>query len=79
MFLSENVLCIAAGIGGGGLVMLAAAGSGHASSLTVLLSSAAMLVGAGLAGGWLAARHAAKIPFSESGLFRTSPDTRGHS
>jgi len=36
-----------------------------------------ILVGAAVVGGWLAARHAAKVPFSESGLFRTSSDTRG--
>lgn len=76
MFLSENMLGLAAGIAGGGLALLATVESHHAWFVAVVLSSAAILFGAGLAGGWLAARHAAKVPFSESGLFRTSSDTR---
>jgi putative ABC transport system permease protein len=77
MFLSENVLGIAAGVVFGSLAMLATGELHRASFLTILLSSAAILVGAAAGGGWLAARHAAKVPFSESGLFRTSSDTRG--
>ena len=77
MFLSENVLGIAAGITFGGLTVFAASESQHAGFLGIVLSSAAILVVASLAGGWLAARHAAKVSFSESGLFRTSSDTRG--
>lgn len=75
MFLSENILGLAAGIAVGGLALLAV-GESHKAWFAIVLSSAAILVGAGLAGGWLAARHAAKVPFSESGLFRTSSDTR---
>lgn len=79
MFLSKNVLGITMGIAVGTLAMLAIGESRHPWFLAVLLSSAAMLTGAGIAGCWIAARHAAKVPFSESGLFRTSSDTRGHS
>lgn len=77
MFLSENVLGLAAGITVSGLAMFAAGESRQAWFAAVVLSSAAILVGTCLAGSWLAARHAAKVPFSESGLFRTSADTRG--
>ena len=79
MFLSENVLGMAAGIAIGCLAMLAAGEVHHSWFLAIVSSSATVLVGAGLAGGWLTACHAAKVPFSESGLFRTSADTRGHS
>lgn len=78
MFLSENVLGLAAGIGVGGLVLLAIGEQHHGWFAAVVLSSAVTVVGAAIAGGWLAARHAAKVPFSESGLFRTSSDTRDH-
>jgi putative ABC transport system permease protein len=76
MFLSENLLGLAAGIAVGSLALFAA-GALHQRWFAVVFSSAAILVGAALAGGWLAARHAAKVPFSESGLFRTTSDTRG--
>ena len=76
MFLSENMLGLAAGIAIGGLALLAIGELHHAWFAAVVLS-AATLVGAAVVGGWLAARHAAKVPFSESGLFRTSSDTRG--
>lgn len=79
MFLSENVLGVTAGVAVGSLAMLAAGELHHPWFLAVVLSSAVMLAGAAFAGGWIAARHAAKVPFSESGLFRTSSDTRGHS
>lgn len=77
MFLSENVLGLAAGIALGSVAMLAAGESHHDWFLAVLLTSSAVLAGAGVAGGWLASRHAAQVPFSASGLFRTSSDTRG--
>jgi ABC-type lipoprotein release transport system permease subunit len=79
MFLSKNVLGITMGIAVGTLAMLAIGESRHPWFLAVLVSSAAALAGAGFAGGWIAAGHAAKVPFSESGLFRTSSDTRGRS
>lgn len=79
MFLSKNVLGITIGIAVGTLAMLAVGESRRPWFLAALLSSAAMLACAGFAGCWIAARHAAKVPFSESGLFRTSSDTRGHS
>jgi putative ABC transport system permease protein len=77
MFLSENVLGIAAGVAFGSLATFATGELHHASFVSIVPGSAAILVGAAVAGGWLAARHAAKVPFSESGLFRTSADTRG--
>ncbi|HJY38900.1 MAG TPA: FtsX-like permease family protein, partial [Steroidobacteraceae bacterium] len=52
MFLSENVLGIAAGITFGGLTVFAASESQHAGFLGIVLSSAAILVVASLAGGW---------------------------
>ena len=76
MFLRENILSLAAGIAFGGLALLAT-GELHHSWFAAVVLSAATLVGAAVVGGWLAARHAAKVPFSESGLFRTSSDTRG--
>jgi putative ABC transport system permease protein len=77
MFLSENVLGLAAGIAAGILAMLVIGESQRAWFLAIVLGSAAMLVIAGLVCGWIAGRHASKVPFSESGLFRTSSDTRG--
>lgn len=77
MFLSENVLGVAAGIAAGSFTMFAVGESHRGWFLAVVLSSAALLVVAGAVGGWIAGRHAAKVPFSESGLFRTSADTRG--
>jgi ABC-type lipoprotein release transport system permease subunit len=79
MFLSENVLGIAAGIAVSSIAMLAIGESRHSSFVPVGLISAAMLAAACSMGGWIAGRHASKVPFSESGLFRTSSDTRGHS
>ncbi|HKR35952.1 MAG TPA: FtsX-like permease family protein, partial [Steroidobacteraceae bacterium] len=78
MFLSENVFAIAAGIAIGSIAMLAAGESRHPWFVTVVLISAATVAAAGALGGWIAGRHASKVPFSESGLFRTSSDTRGH-
>jgi ABC-type antimicrobial peptide transport system permease subunit len=74
MFLSENVFAIAAGIAIASIAMLAAGESRHPWFVTVVSISAACTIG-----GWVAGRHASKVPFSESGLFRTSSDTRGHS
>ena len=79
MFLSENVFAIAAGIAIGSIAMLAAGESRYPWFATVVLISAATVAAAGAIGGWIAGRHASKVPFSESGLFRTSSDTRGHS
>lgn len=68
MFLSENVLGLAAGIAVGSVAMLAALAAGialgsvamlaageshHDWFLAVLLTSSAVLAGAGVAGGWL--------------------------
>lgn len=80
MFLSENVLGVLAGVvvGGLALAMLAIGERLHSWFLAVLLSTAALLILAALGGGWLAARHAARVRFDASGLFRTSADTRGH-
>ena len=77
MFLSENVLGVVAGIAVGSFAMFVVGESHRAGFLAVLFGSAAMLVVACAVGGWIAGRHAAKVPFSESGLFRTSSDTRG--
>ncbi|HKS55012.1 MAG TPA: FtsX-like permease family protein [Steroidobacteraceae bacterium] len=77
MFLSENVPGLAAGIVGGGGAMFIAGAFYRAGFLAVVLGSAALLVVACTVGGWIAGHHAAKVPFSESGLFRTSSDTRG--
>lgn len=77
MFLSENVLGVAAGIIAGSFVMFAVGESHRDGFLAAMLSSAALLIVAGAVGGWIAGRHAAKVPFSESGLFRTSVDARG--
>ena len=77
MFLSENMLGIAAGIAIGSIAMLAAGGLRHSWFVTVVSSSAAMLAAVGAIGGWIAGRHASKVPFGASGLFRTSSDTRG--
>lgn len=77
MFLSENVLGVVAGIVVGSCTMFVAGESHRAGFVAVLLGSAAMLGVACAVGGWIAGRHAAKVPFSESGLFRTSSDTRG--
>ncbi|HEV8334598.1 MAG TPA: hypothetical protein VGQ22_24455 [Steroidobacteraceae bacterium] len=71
------VLGVALGIAVGSLAMLAIGESHRGWFLAVVLGSAAMLVVAGIVGGWIAGRHAAKVPFSESGLFRTSADARG--
>jgi putative ABC transport system permease protein len=77
MFLTENVLGVAAGIAAGSFAMLVVGASHRDGFLAVVLGSAALLVVAGAVGGWIAGRHAAQVPFSESGLFRTSADTRG--
>ena len=77
MFLSENIPGVAAGIAVGSFAMFIAGESRHAWFLAVVLGSAALLILACTVGGWIAGRHAAKVPFSESGLFRTSSDTRG--
>jgi ABC-type antimicrobial peptide transport system permease subunit len=69
MFLSENVLGVAAGIAIGSLALLAVD-----SSWTVILNSANLLGMAGLLGGWIAGRHAANSPVSRSGRFRTTLD-----
>lgn len=79
MFLSENALGIVTGSAAGGLAMVGAGELRYAWFLLVLLTSAATVAAACGVGGWIAARHAAKTPFSASGLFRTSADTRGHS
>lgn len=71
MFLLENLPGIAIGVVLGSLVLLAT------SSLMSLLLSAALLTCAALVGGGLAGRHAARTPFSKSGLFGSSPDNRG--
>ena len=77
MFLSENVPGVAIGIAAGSLTMFVVGESHRDWFLAAVLGSAALLVVAGAVGGWIAGRHAAKVPFSESGLFRTSADTRG--
>lgn len=77
MFLVENVLGIATGLLGGGLALVVVSGSSRGWPLGALLGDAMLLVAATLIGGWIAARHASKVPFSASGLFRTSSDVRG--
>jgi putative ABC transport system permease protein len=77
MFLLENLAGIMLGIVVGSLVLLFAGRLLDLSSSVDLLYSAALLTCAGLIGGWIAGRHAAKTPFSKSGLFRSAPDRRG--
>ena len=79
MLISDNVSAIAMGLVLGTLAILSAAELRRPWLVAVLMGSAALILGAGLVGAWLAGRHAAKVPFSASGLFRTSSDTRGQS
>jgi predicted lysophospholipase L1 biosynthesis ABC-type transport system permease subunit len=74
MLLTENVLGIVAGVLGGVAVLIVADQHRVGGGLTL---SAALVATAAMCGGWLAARHASKTPFSASGLFRTPPDRRG--
>jgi hypothetical protein len=67
MFLSENVLGIAAGIAIGSVAPLA-------TGRIIPIGAAVLLTAAGLLGGWIAGRHAADTPVSKSGRFRTTPD-----
>ena len=67
MFLSENVLGIAAGILIGSVALAVTDSLRYPGSWTVVLSSATLLTLAGLIGGWIAARRAT----------RTRSDRRG--
>jgi ABC-type antimicrobial peptide transport system permease subunit len=78
MFLTENVIGIAAGILAGVAVAIVVE-QHHAHVVGGLIFSAVVVATIGMCGGWLAARHASKTPFATSGLFRTSPDRRGQS
>jgi putative ABC transport system permease protein len=77
MFLLENLAGIMLGILAGSLVLLSAGTLLDLTSLVSLLYGAALLTCAGLIGGWIAGRRAAKTPFSKSGLFHSTPDRRG--
>ena len=77
MFQWENVAGIMLGILAGSLILLFAGTLPDLSSWVGLLCSAAVLTCAGLIGGWLSGRYAAKTPFSTSGLFHSAPDRRG--
>ena len=67
MFLSENVLGIAAGILIGSVALTVTGSLRNPGSWTVVLSSATFLTLAGSIGGWIAARRAT----------RTRSDSRG--
>ena len=71
MFLLENLAGIMLGLVAGSLFLLAAGTLPDLSSWVGLLCSAAVLACAGLIGGWISGRHAAKTPFSKSGLFHS--------
>ena len=77
MFLLENLPGIVVGTLAGSLLLLSAGTLRDLSSLVGLLCSAAVLTCAGLIGGWISGRHAAKTSFSKSGLFHSAPDQRG--
>jgi ABC-type antimicrobial peptide transport system permease subunit len=77
MFLLENLAGIVLGILGGSLVLFSAGALPDLSSLVGVLYSAAVLTCAGLIGGWISGRYAAKTPFNKSGLFHSAPDQRG--
>lgn len=67
MFLSDNVLGIVAGVVIGGSALLAV-------GCMIVISSATLLIVAGVIGGWAAGRHAADMSVSRRGRFRTIPD-----
>jgi putative ABC transport system permease protein len=69
MFLLENLPGIMLGILAGSLLLLSAGTLRDLSSWVGVLCSAAALTCAGLIGGWISGRHAAKTSFSKSGLF----------
>jgi putative ABC transport system permease protein len=77
MFLLENLAGIMLGILAGSVGLLFAGTLPDLSSWVGLLCSAAVLTCAGLIGGWISGRHAAKTPFSTSGLFHCAADRRG--
>lgn len=60
------------------LVLLSLVSAEIAVAASVLLGVAMTTAVAAVAGGWIAGRQAAKVPFSKRGLFRTGSDTRGH-
>jgi ABC-type antimicrobial peptide transport system permease subunit len=77
MLLAENMLGIAAGLAVGAVAAMLAGGLRHPWLLAGLLTSIGLVAVAVFSGGWIAARHAAQVPFGKSGLFRTSSDVRG--
>ena len=77
MFQLENLAGIMFGILAGSLVVFFTGTLPDLSSWMGLLCSAAVLTCAGLIGGWISGRYAAKTPFSTSGLFHSAPDRRG--
>jgi hypothetical protein len=78
MFLLESTGSILVGILLGSLLVpfVVALSDASLSARNLLVGLAAVAL-SGAAGGWLAARHASKTPFSKSGLFRGAPDKRG--
>jgi putative ABC transport system permease protein len=77
MFLLENLAGIMLGLLAGSLVLLSTGTLSDLSSWVGLSCSAALLTCAGLIGGWISGRQAAKTSFSKSGLFHCAPDRRG--
>jgi ABC-type antimicrobial peptide transport system permease subunit len=77
MFLLENLAGIMLGLLAASLALLSTGTLSDFSSWVGLLCSAAVLTCAGLIGGWISGRHAAKTSFSKSGLFHSAPDRRG--
>jgi ABC-type antimicrobial peptide transport system permease subunit len=71
MFLLENLAGIVLGLIAGSLLLLSAGTLHDLSSWVGLSCSAAVLTCAGLIGGWISGRYAAKTPFSKSGLFHS--------
>ena len=72
MFLLESLPGMLVGVIVGSLALLSTGALFDLSGWVGLSYSAALLTGAGIVCGWMAARHAAKTPFSKSGLFASS-------
>ena len=78
MLLLETAGCILVGIVLGTLLILLLAVLLDVTYVPRhLLAPSTAVAFSSAVGGWLAARHASKIPFSRSGLFRGSSDKRG--
>jgi predicted lysophospholipase L1 biosynthesis ABC-type transport system permease subunit len=77
MFVLDNLIAILVGSLAGGSVLLVIGTWPDLPAAKSLLSSIVLVICAGVAGGWMAGRYAARTPFSKSGLFHSAPDKRG--